>query len=380
MVMRYAIFWMLIGLVSCSANSNNSEEPSTGNTPAVPVPSETYTLQGTIFGAPNQLIKLQNLPIAQPGQRPQTIILDSARTNASGQFMMEGSTSHKQIAVLVADNNHTLPIVLDNINYTLTADMTNWEATTISGSTESSILNNFLATVRERVNLIQSTRQQNAMQKTEATRKAEFEAMDAFFGYLRNFIDTTSSAVTALYATDMVNPSMDYDFLKSTYAHYQESMSGSPYLARLQQKINAQTYMNQPANDITLPNPQGDTMSLSDLRGKYVLLDFWAAWCRPCRAENPNVVKAYNEYKDDGFTVFSVSLDRTKQAWVQAIEQDGLIWPNHVSELNYWQTQAIQPYGVKSIPATFLIDPDGNIIGKNLRGYALEYTLDRIFN
>jgi peroxiredoxin len=133
------------------------------------------------------------------------------------------------------------------------------------------------------------------------------------------------------------------------------------------------------APDIALANPDGQIMRLSDLRGKVVLLDFWAAWCRPCRIENPNVVRAYKKYHDKGFEVFSVSLDRDKASWVKAIKDDELIWPYHVSDLKYWQSEAAKIYGVSGIPATFLIGKDGRIIAKNLRGAALENALKELF-
>ena len=134
------------------------------------------------------------------------------------------------------------------------------------------------------------------------------------------------------------------------------------------------------APEIALPNPDGKTMKLSDLRGKVVLIDFWAAWCRPCRMENPNVVKAYKKYHNKGFEVFSVSLDRDKASWVKAIQDDELIWSNHVSDLKHWQSEAAKIYGVTGIPATFLIGKDGRIIAKNLRGAALENALKELFD
>jgi peroxiredoxin len=124
-----------------------------------------------------------------------------------------------------------------------------------------------------------------------------------------------------------------------------------------------------PAPDISLSDPSGSIRSLSALKGKIVLLDFWASWCGPCRRENPNVVKVYNKYKDQGFTVFSVSLDREngKNAWVQAIQQDGLIWDNHVSDLKGWQSDAAALYGVRGIPQTYLLDREGKIAAVNPR-------------
>jgi thiol-disulfide isomerase/thioredoxin len=119
----------------------------------------------------------------------------------------------------------------------------------------------------------------------------------------------------------------------------------------------------QVAPDIAMQDPNGKTRSLSSLRGKVVLLDFWASWCRPCRAANPHVVDLYNKYKNKGFTVFSVSLDREngKDKWIQAIKDDGLIWENHVSDLKFWSSEAARTYGINSIPQTLLVDKSGKI-------------------
>lgn len=132
------------------------------------------------------------------------------------------------------------------------------------------------------------------------------------------------------------------------------------------------------APEIDLPTPEGDNIKLSDLRGKVVLIDFWASWCGPCRRENPNVVKVYEKYKDKGFEILSVSLDRDKNRWLQAIEQDNMDWL-HVSDLKFWQSVAAKTYGVSSIPYTVLVDREGKIIASRLRGAALENKLAEIF-
>ncbi|MBQ9638782.1 MAG: AhpC/TSA family protein [Bacteroidales bacterium] len=131
--------------------------------------------------------------------------------------------------------------------------------------------------------------------------------------------------------------------------------------------------------DIALPSPNGDTLRLSSLKGRIIMIDFWASWCRPCRMENPNVVRVYDKYHDKGFEIFSVSLDNNKQAWVNAIAQDGLKWPNHVSDLAGWGSSAAALYGVRSIPHTILVDRHGRVIARNLRAETLEQKLEELF-
>ncbi len=137
------------------------------------------------------------------------------------------------------------------------------------------------------------------------------------------------------------------------------------------------TAIGAKAPEFTQNDTTGKPVSLSQFKGKYVLVDFWASWCRPCRAENPNVVAAYNEFKDKNFTILSVSLDQRKENWVYAIKADNLTW-NHVSDLQYWSNAVARTYHVESIPANFLLDPNGNIIAKNLRGEELAQRLSEL--
>ena len=172
-------------------------------------------------------------------------------------------------------------------------------------------------------------------------------------------------------------PDLHQQVAHALYAKYPDNpLVAERYKAETSPKNS--TNIGSMAPDLAFPNPDGKIIKLSDLRGKVVLLDFWASWCRPCRMENPNVVKAYHQYKDKGFDVYSVSLDRTKEAWLKGIQDDGLVWPSHVSDLKYWSSEAAAVYGVTSIPSTFLIGKDGRIVAKNLRGEALVNALKQL--
>ena len=163
------------------------------------------------------------------------------------------------------------------------------------------------------------------------------------------------------------------DKLKKEWPNYSLSKNFVEYVDKLKPIA-----IGQVAPELSLPDTTGKIVKLSSMRGKYVLVDFWAKWCGPCRGENPNVVRVYNKYKDKGFTVYGVSLDRNKEDWLKAIHEDNLTW-THVSDLKFWQSEAAKIYSINAIPFSVLLDPNGVIIAKNLRDLALEAKLAEIF-
>ena len=174
-----------------------------------------------------------------------------------------------------------------------------------------------------------------------------------------------------------------FDQYASLYKQVRDSLIGKypddVFVRQIDQKLRTAVVVGMEAPDIVMAGVDGKERRLSDLRGKMVLVDFWASWCRPCRLENPNVVRIYNQYHDKGFEIFSVSLDNNRDAWVNTIAADKLEWPNHMSDLRGWSNAAAKLYGVSSIPATVLVGPDGKVLARNLRGNAIEQFLKEYF-
>ncbi len=288
-------------------------------------------------------------------------VLDTAVVDATGKFVMEGKAPEKCIARLrVGNTKNGVLLIVDNkesMNIEGDANTLRNYLYEVTGSSESSTLQKLYQQLSQRI----------------------LKPND-----LVNFIDTTSSPYLAYLAVNNLKPAEHYDVFKKVENRLNKEAAGSAlagdYKKFMASNASIQNTMpGKPAPDISAPTPDGKELALSDLRGKVVLLDFWASWCGPCRRENPNVVRMYEKYKDKGFTVYSVSLDNNKNKWLKAIDKDGLVWDSHVSELKKWNSKAAGAYGVKSIPTTFLVDGEGKIIGKNLRGSQLGAKLAEIY-
>lgn len=205
-----------------------------------------------------------------------------------------------------------------------------------------------------------------------------YEVLEAELNEIsREFIGNNTDNILGPYQASRVYYYDDYlDELDSILAIFDPIITNSKYVTSLQERVDKwnKLKIGMEAPGFSQADTTGTPLALADLRGKYVLIDFWAAWCGPCRRENPNIVDAYKKYHNKGFDILGVSLDDTKDKWIKAIAKDELTW-NHVSDLKGWQNEVSQSYGIQAIPYSLLIDPEGKIIGKNLRGEKLHEAL-----
>ena len=367
----------LIGLLALLALCYSSCESTPGN---------SYLIEGELAG---ELEQETRLFLRKQLSDASTIDVDTA-TIANGKFVFEGNIEVPELHfIFVEGQQGAIPLVLEAGKIWITGHKDSLRLVRFGGSPQNDAYSNYLNGARElgeRRGSINQDMQQAMMQKDTATmealREEYFELQSKMNDFEKSFVeDHPQALISALLLNRILqNKSQTVAQVRELYddlaPDIQNSNAGME-IARLLES-EGRTAIGSQAPAFSAPTPEGDTLALKDALGKYTLVDFWAGWCRPCRAENPNIVRVYNKYKDKGFTVFGVSLDRTEEQWLRAIEQDGLEWA-HVSNVRYFDEIAAL-YNVRGIPASFLLDENGIIIAKDLRGPALEAKISELLD
>jgi peroxiredoxin len=344
---------------------------------------DSFVIKGEIEGKDNEKVALMKFVEGRWSVEDTTRI-------TNGEFELNGSVELPEMrAVMLGKKNVLAQFFAENGVIKIKADadsIDNAEITGSSSNDEFTVFTDEMKRFSKEVNILQNEYNSARMSRDEERQnkaRIDFEAMidnQRIFAknYIRENISSTTAPFVALWQLSEQLESKEIDEL---IASFDPSISNSIYITQLKKKADEKRVLGvgAVAPDFTMNNQEGQPVALSSLRGKVVLIDFWASWCQPCRHENPNVVKLYNEYKEKGFDIIGVSLDRDKKSWIKAIEDDQLEW-NHVSDLKFWDNVVAKQYKVKSIPHTVLVDKDGKIIAKNLKGEQLAQKLAEILN
>lgn len=363
--MRYLIIFATILISACQSN----EAPQQG-------------ISGELDNTDGQTIVFNQI------KNNSTVMLDSTRLGEDGQFSFSEKPGKLDFYTLVLGDQQIVLLTDSTESIKITGDADDLLSTyDVEGSEHSKILRDYYTgstEFRTKLDSIQQAFQTIAQSQDNAKKQEMIDAFEAtraeYQEYQISFLEEHSHSPACISILGELKPEENLEVFKKVQKGIRDEFSDHLYFSMLSNQIaeaekkaaaNQSLKPGKAAPDIELPNPEGEVIPLSSLRGKVVLIDFWASWCKPCRRENPNVVKMYNEYKDQGFEIYGVSLDRDKGKWVQAIEQDGLTWPQ-VSDLQFWNSAAAKLYNVSSIPHTVLVDREGKIIANGLRGQPLE--------
>lgn len=341
-------------------------------------------ISGMIFNAKSKKVELIR------STEKDTRVFYSTSFDKEGNFKIAGELPNEDYYDLRIGTDLIHLILRDNAEIKVYGDGANiGNFVNILESEESSNYHKFKQSVS---NWIYTSDSATAVIKADPSKQQEVNQSMAykyqvFQGEVKGFIARNPNSPALIAALPVIDANTDFPTYEAVVHQLNIIFSQSEDVKNAfaqYQSIKSQMVANDPlapgkmAPDFEEVKPDGTSMKLSDLKGQIVLLDFWASWCGPCRRENPNVVALYNMHKDKGFTVMSVSLDKDRAKWLEAIEKDNLSWPNHVSDLKYWSSKAAKLYGVSGIPFTVLIDREGKIVKTKLRGAQLEQELLRL--
>ena len=339
--------------------------------------SDNYTINGTITGMDTGMIYLQKRDLGK------WIRSDSAKVK-EGKFTFTGKIIMPEMRYLtVAQQETSLPFFLENAEFSITAYADSLDKSKVKGGPTQETFKSYLSQA-DAYDKKMNDLYVKFMQAKQSGDSIQVKKIDSLYPILEkekvtftnDFIKKNSKSVVAPYL--IISNAYQYELadLESLTATFDSSLNRSSYVESLKERIAIlkSVEVGQPAIDFTMNDSTGKPVTLSSFKGKILLVDFWASWCRPCRAENPNVVKVYNEFNTKGFDVLGVSFDTDKNKWMKATRDDKLLW-NHVSDLQGWGNAAGKLYGIMSIPANVLIDKDGKIIARNVLGEDLHAKL-----